>query len=204
MPDYDKYQDRIIQDAIEFFDPKKGPPKEKAILFEEDRIAGKNNFAILRTTENGKYVRGNMLFYKFNGIEIYTNINNIIFVDVLNKSLMIKEASEVINEIAPKSSEQKQYIVLYVDFGQDDENELEESPLRWESYIGRQNVYQNLLTQLPVIDVDRSKVLVDNVPLKDSLSVRAFLNYLKNANIVSEDDFDLDSYEYNDELEDYI
>jgi hypothetical protein len=119
---------------------------------------------------------------------------------VLNKSLTIRKASDVINEIAPTNPEQKQYIILFVDMGYDETSE--DIPLRWESYIGRQNAYQSLLTQISVIDLDRSKILVDNVPLKDSLSVRKFLEYLKNANLVPEDDFDLDSYEYEDE--DYI
>lgn len=192
--DFDKHQDKAVYDAIEFFDPDKGPPKDDAIIFEDQSINSDTNFAILKTTQNGKYVRGNMLFYKFNGVEIYTELNNIILVDVLNKALTIKRASEVISEIAPKNPEQKQYIILYVDIGYDESNEI---PLRWESYIGRHFAYQSLLSQLPVIDIDRSKVLVDTVPLKDSLSVRKFLEYLKNAQIVPEDDFDLeDSFEY--------
>lgn len=200
MPDYDKYQDKVVRSPIEFFDPEKGPPKRSPIIFEQDHINSEYNFAILKTTENGKYVRGNMLFYKFNGVEIYTELNNLILVDVLNKSLTIRKASDVISEIAPTNPEQKQYIILFVDMGYDETSE--DIPLRWESYIGRQNAYQSLLTQISVIDLDRSKILVDNVPLKDSLSVRKFLEYLKNANLVPEDDFDLDSYEYEDE--DYI
>ena len=197
MANFDQYQDKVVHDPIEFFDPAKG---RDPLVFEHEHINSKENFAILKTTEGGKYVRGNMLFYKFNGVEIYTELNNLILVDVLNKVLTIREASEVINEIAPVSPERKQYIILYVDMGYDESDEV---PLRWESYIGRQNAYNALLTQLPVIDLDRSKVLVDNVPLKDSLSVRKFLAYLKNANIVPDDDFDLDdSYEFEDE--DYI
>lgn len=191
---YDEDKKKIVEPAIEFFE--EGTKwQEKAIVLEEESITGENNYAILRTTENGKWVRGNLLFYKFHGVEIYTDINNIILVDVLNRSLLIREHSEVIKQIAPKSPERKQYIILYVDMGYD-ENETE-IPLRWESYIGRQYAYQALLSNLPVIDLDRSKVLVDNVALKDSLSVRKFLLYLKNAGIVSEYDFDLeDSYEY--------
>lgn len=198
MSNFDMYQNKVIHDAIEFFNPEKG---RSPILFEGQHINSKENFAILKTTEGGKYVRGNMLFYKFNGVEIYTDLNNIILVDVANMTLTIRKASEALNELAPVSPEQKQYIVLYVDMGYDESSE--EIPLRWESYIGRHNVYQNLLVNLPILDIDRSKVLVDNVPLKDSLSVRKFLEYLKNANIVPDDDFDLDdSYEY--EGEDYI
>lgn len=191
---FDDYQERVIREPIEFFDPEKGPPKRSPILFEEEQINSKDNFAILKTTLGGKYVRGNMLFYKFNGVEIYTDINNIIFVDVLNKVLTIRKDSEIVNEIAPANPEQKQYVILFVDMGYDEDVDI---PLRWESYIGRSYAYKALLSNLPVIDLDKSKVLVDNVPLKDSLSVRKFLEYLKNADIVPKDDFDLDdSYEY--------
>ena len=200
---FDQYQDRVVTDAIEFHDSNT-KAVEQAIVFEQDMINNSERFAILKTTEGGKYVRGNMLFYKFNGVEIYTELNNLILVDALNKTLTIRKASDVINQIAPTSPERKQYIILYVDMGYDEQT-TEEIPLRWESYIGRQIAYQSLLSQLAVIDLDRSMVLVDNVPLKDSLSVRKFLAYLKNAQLVPEDDFDLDdSYEYNPDSEDYL
>jgi hypothetical protein len=36
--------------------------------------------------------------------------------------------------------------------------------------------------------------LTDNVALKDALSVTQFVNYLKNGNLVPEDDFNIDDY----------
>lgn len=166
--------------------------RQSPITFEEDRINSENNYAITRLTSNGKYVRGNMLFYKFNGVEIYTEINNIILVDVINRCVFIKKHSEVIEQVAPKNPEQKQYIILYC-FELGEEEESDDTYI-WESYIGRSYAYKALLCHLSVIDIDKSLVLVDNVALKDSLSVRKFLEYLKNAGLVPEDDFDLSDY----------
>lgn len=158
----------------------------RPILFYKDNLNSRFHYAILKTTENGRYVRGNMLWYKLDGVEIYTDINNIIFVDEANKVLSVRQNDSVINEISPDDPESKQYIVLYTD---SDFSEDNESPLRWESYIGRYNVYESIKIYQDIIDPDKSLVLVDNVPLKDSLSVREFVEYLVNANIV-EDEID--------------
>lgn len=184
-----------LRSPIEFFDPeKKKNYNYSPIIFEEDRINSQDNYAILKTTANGKYVRGNMLFYKFNGVEIYTDINNIILVDVLNSIVFIRQYSNTIEQFAPNDPEQKHYIILYVEEGYE-EDDLD-TPLRWESYVGRMYAYRSLLSHLPVIDIDKSMVLVDNVPLKDSLSVRKFLEYLRNADLVDPNDFDLEGYYY--------
>ena len=168
--------------------------KYKTISFFDKDINDKNHFAILKTTENGRYVRGNRLFYKINGVEIYTELNNIIFVDSVNNTLFIQEYEHAINEIAPDNPEQKQYIILYTDLDCDDSDE----PLRWEACIGREAAYQAIKVNLPVIDLDKSIVLVDNVALKDSLSVRQFVEFLKNADYIDED-INLEDYAFNED-----
>jgi hypothetical protein len=165
----------------------------KGVSFFDQDINNKNQFAILKTTENGKYVRGNKLFYEMNGVQVYTELNNIIFVDSINHTLFIEEYEHAINEIAPDNPEQKQYIVLYTDLGYEDGSE----PLRWEAYIGRTNTFQSIKTNLPVIDLDKSLVLVDNVALKDALSVRKFIEFLKNADYIDEE-INLEDYSYDE------
>ena len=171
---------------IKFVDPKKSTG-EIPIKFIDRDLNSRFNYAILKTTENGRYVRGNMLWYMLNGVEIYTDINNVIFVDEANKCLFIRDNASVVDEIAPADPESKQYIILYTDFGFEDNGD----PLRWESYIGRSNAYEAIKTNIYSIDPDKSLVLVDNVKLEDSLSVREFVEYLVNANIV-EDEIDFD------------
>lgn len=159
---------------------------QNPLVFMDQTLNSRFNYAILKTTENGRYIRGNMLWYMLNGVEIYTDINNIIFVDEANKSLFIRGNDSVVNEIAPDNPEEKQYIILYTDSSFDEYGD-EEVPLKWESYIGRSNAFQAIKANLYDLDPDKSLVLVENVPLKDSLSVRQFVEYLKNADIIDEE-----------------
>lgn len=184
---FDK-KEKEITSPIEFTDK----VQESPISFIEKDINSSTNFAILKTTANGKFMRGKMLFYSLNGVEVYTDPNNIIFVDTINNTLFIREHEKVISEIAPEDPEQRQYIILYTDLGYEDGHE--EFPLRWEALQGRTGAYESIKVNAPVIDIDKSIVLVETVPFKDSLTVREFVNYLKNADMVPEDDFDIDNY----------
>lgn len=181
-------QNKKVRQAISFTENF----RENPISFMEKDIKGENNFAILKTTESGKYVRGNMLYYSLNGVEIFTDINNVIFVDIENNTLFVREYEKVLNEINPEDPELKQYIILYTDLGF--ENGGDEIPLRWEAVQGRTNAYENIKINAPVIDIDKSYVLVETVSFKESLSVRSFVEYLKNADMVEEDGFEIDSF----------
>ena len=170
---------------------------ENPIAFIEQDINSATSFAILRTTEGGKYMRGNTLFFSLNGVEVYTDPNNIIFVDTENRTLFIKEYSKVISEIAPEDPQQKQYIILYTDLGYEDG--AQEFTLRWEAVQGRTNCYQAIKANAAVIDIDKSIVLVESVAVKDSLSVRQFVKYVQNADMVDKyDGFDIDNFSGSD------
>lgn len=167
-----------------------------AISYIEKDINGVDKFAILKTTEGGKYMRGNSLFYSLNGVEIYTEATNVIFVDLKNNVLFIKEYEKVLKEITPDDPEQRQYIMLYTDLGY--ENNYEEFPLRWEAVSGRTQAYENIKINAPVIDIDKSLVLVETVAFKDSLTVRQFIDYLKNGNIIEDESFDINDFSGSD------
>jgi hypothetical protein len=166
--------------------------RENPIVFMDKDVNTDTNFAILKTTQNGKFMRGNMLFYSLNGVEIYTDPNNIIYVDTVNNTLFIKEYSKVINEISPEDPEKKQYIILYTDLGY--ENGDENFPLRWEAVQGRTMAYEAIKANAPVIDIDKSIVIVENVSINDSLSIRQFVNYVQNADMVEKDNFDINDF----------
>lgn len=161
----------------------------------ENEINNQSSFAITKLTAGGKWMRGGLLFYSLNGVEVYTDPKNVIFVDTSNNTLFIKEYEKVSNQIAPDNPEERQYIMLYVDLGYDEDNlGDEEFPLRWEAVTGRTNAYENIKVNAPVIDIDRSLVLAESVPIKDSLSVRQFMEYLKNSDIINEESFDINDY----------
>ena len=110
----------------------------------------------------------------------------------------LKEYEKAVNEINPTNPEEKQYILLYTDIGY--ENSDEEFPLRWEAVSGRTNAYENIKINAPIIDIDKSLVLVETVAFKDSLTVRQFVEYLKNANIIDDSTFDVNDYSGSDYL----
>jgi len=158
----------------------------------EDHPNDKYRFAILRSTENGKYVRGGMLYFNFNGIDIYTDIDNAIFVDMINKSIYIKEYKKVKEEITPTDPEQRQYILMLTSY-EDDDNRY-----TWEAITGRNNAYYWITDNIDdrVIDPQKSFVLTENVPFRDALSVANFIRYIKNAELVEPDGFDIEEYIY--------
>lgn len=110
------------------------------------------------------------------------------------KDVDIDKYDKDIKELTPNSPEEKQYIVLYTDLGYE---ESEESfPLRWEAQQGRTNIYECIRSNIGVIDLDKSIVCVDSVPLKDSLTVREFVSYVNNAGYIDEEDqIDLEMYD---------
>ena len=164
------------------------------INFIDQDINLPTRYAINKLTNHGGHVRGNMLYFSFNGVEIYTDIDNVIFVDEDNNTLFVRESKKVESEINPSNPESRQYIILYTDLGWDDPDNDKEFPLRWEAVTGRTEAYDNIKNNAPVIDIDKSIVLVENVALKDSLSVRDFMNYIKNSEIIVDETFDINDY----------
>ena len=156
----------------------------------EDHPNDKYRFAILSSTENGKYVRGGMLFFNFNGIEIYTELNNAIFIDLHNKTCFIKDYHKVTEEITPTDPEQRQYIILIKGCDNDGDYYV------WEAMTGRSTMYNYIVDNIDEMGIEpnESFVLTENVPYKDALTVAAFIRYLKNAELVPDDGFEIDEY----------
>lgn len=186
-------EDKEIRQLVSFFDSIDDLVKSRpAIGYIEHDVNGPKRFAIQKSTMGGKYMRGNLLYYSFNGIEIYTEPTNVIFVDLINNTLFIKDIEKIQRDINPTNPEQKEYIMLYTDIGF--ENAEEEFPLRWESVVGRTTAYENIKLNAPVIDIDKSLILTETVPLKDALTVREFVNYLQNSDFVDDELFNINDY----------
>ena len=160
----------------------------------ENNVNSPTKFAINKLTENGKYRRGGMLYYSFNGVEIYTDEDNVIFVNTENNTLFIRRNDKLEAEINPKDPEQKQYIILYTDLGWDEVGNEDEFPLRWEAVTGRLEAYENIKNNAAVIDIDKSIVLAETVAIKDALTVREFMNYLKNSQLIVDESFDINDF----------
>lgn len=148
-------------------------------------------FAILSTTENGRYVVGGMLCFNYKGMDIMTDVNNAIFIDTSANTIVIKDYHKVKEEITPSDPEERQYILLLK------LNNPRREEYIWEAMQGRMNAYHFIQDNIDEMefDPDESFVLVDTVPYKDALSVAGFVRYLKNAELVDiNDGFDIDDY----------
>ena len=194
--------EKKVEDAISFVDEEKRQHGLDAIEFINHNINNATKFAIMRTTEGGRYMRGNTLFYSLNGVSIYTDPDNIIFVDTDNNTLWVRKNKDVESQITPTEPEKRQYVILYADLGY--ESAEDGFPLRWESVIGRTQCYDNIKDNAPVIDIDHSLVLVENVTLADALTVREFMNYMKNSDIIIDESFDINDYAGGEDGSEYI
>lgn len=176
------------QVPVTFIDKEKG---YNPVTFLDQNVNGEARFVINRFTENGAYVRNNLLYFKMNDVEIYTSLNNIIMVDTIAKTFFVKEFdTKITDNVNPVDPEKRQYIVLYMELGANPDDTI----LRWEAYDGRTNTIEALKVNAPVIDIDKSIVITENVPFKEALSVRKFFNYLQNADIITEEEFDINDY----------
>lgn len=192
-------QNNDATSPVTFIDKNQG---YSPVTFVDQTINGPERFVINRFTEGGAYIRGQYLYFKMNDVEIYTSLNNQIMVDTIAKSFFVlpDEVQKVEGNVNPVDPETRQYIVLYIDFGAEDES------YRWEIYHGRTSAIESLKINAAVIDIDKSLVITENVAFKDALSVRKFFKYLQNADIISaEEDFNIDDYSgSNDYNEDEI
>lgn len=170
--------------------------RKSPIHFIDESKNTPERFVITSATANGKFVRGEMLYYKYKGIEIFTDIKNSIFVDTTRDTLMVRDYSKVVNQINPTDPEQRQYIILIYNEYESDQDTI------WESIEGRTNVYDWIKQHIEMMDPKTSLILTENVPLKDALTVYQFVNHLKNSNLVPADDgFEIEDFVYYDSEE---
>lgn len=162
--------------------------KQQAFSFLKDNINSDSKFVINRLTDNGAYVKGGMLYFRINGVDIFTDLDHSIFVDKKNNSVVIKTADNLANIKDLTDPEMKQYIILIYNTNPD----LEE--FRWESMTGRSIMYEYIKNNIEDIDPDKSIILTENVAIKDAFTVSQFIKYLQNASLVEEDDFDIEMY----------
>ena len=152
-----------------------------------------DHFAILKTTENGRYLVDGMIHFKLtDGWTIITEPNNVIFVDRIQKIAFIKNYERVTEEIQPKDPEERQYIIMYTSGN----TESGEEAHQWEAMQGRTTTYEWIRDNIDdlMIDPENSYVLVETVPYKDALTIVEFIKYLQNADMVDRDELDIDQY----------
>ena len=87
--------DKNIINPISFI--KKGEQFQASPISKiEHDINGTTKFAITKSTQNGKWLRAGMLYYSLNGVSIYTEDTNVIFVNTETNTMFIKDNSKVL------------------------------------------------------------------------------------------------------------
>ena len=182
-----------LEKPVVVYDNSGQVPLTKPIYDLDKEVNGPDHFAITALTDNGKFLFGDSIVFTYKGIQIYTDKNNIIFVNRDSDRIFIRDDSKIAKNLNIIDPEQKQYIILYTDAG--DEESDSEFVYRWEACIGRSTAYDYIKTNAPIIDIDKSIVLVEDVAFNDALTVRKFVNFLKNSNMVDlYDGFDIEEY----------
>ena len=183
-----KQQEEPINPFV-FYNKDKGI---KVITNIDEEINSPRKFAILKTTENGKYIRGGQLWFKMDNVEIFTEIDNIIYVDLDTHTFIVRDGKKIIEEIDPVDPEKRQYILLMKCTQSGDDI------FQWESMEGRITTYNYIVDNIDILNIDpeQSFVLTENVSLKDAITIAEFVRYLKNSELVEEDGFDIEEYIY--------
>lgn len=176
--------------------PKDKKVVESPFIFLDKQSNDSDVFAITKFTDNGKYVKGGMLYYKMFDVEIFADIEATIYVNLIDRSYTVK-LNKSNNSVAPVDAETQQYVIMLspVDDGEE---------YVWRSIEGRQNCYELIKQEIVgyLYDPDKSFVLTGTVSLNDALSISEFVNYLKNSNFdFANDDFEIEQYKVNQEYD---
>lgn len=137
---------------------------------------------IVITKNDKQYIRGSKLCVEFNGIVIYADLDQRIVINRKTNTVY----TERIKQLAPP--EEREYVLL-IQYYDDYESRT------YESVVGRQAVFDRIKTMADDINLRSSLVLVETVPIKDSLTVYEFMKKCIEENIVENNDgFDIEEY----------
>lgn len=172
-----------------FFTKDGKPYTVNPIYIMDDSMNTPKRFAITKYTNNGKHVRGGLLFYTFNGIDLYTDVENAIFIDLDNNTVFVRKYDEVL-ATGTDDPEKRQYVLLLYS--------EQNTETRWESLEGRTAAYEWIRDNIDIYDFDpdQSVILTPNVAFKDALSVTEFVKHLQNTNLVDPNELDISYYQY--------
>ena len=116
-------------------------------------------------------------------------INPIVVEDVKNNNMVNPIVIDV------KDPELKEYLVLFVGVGGDEEHFKD-----YQFVKGRTATYDLIKTLIDDIDIDESYVLVEGVSLEDRVTVYEFMRHMK-MHFFQDDTFNIEDYNQGDEFE---
>ena len=160
--------------------------KTKSIYFLGDET---NKHEIVITKKDKSCIRGEQLFYNYKGINIYAELDSIIYIDTKNDIIQIQKHKEL------TPPDQREYLVLLVYY---DESLSNSFP----GIIGRQNAFDYIKSMIEEINIEESIILTETVEFKDALNIYEFMKEcILNGIVENEDGFDVDEYVISTDIE---
>ena len=158
--------------------------KQQGIYFMGDKS---NTHEIVITSDDREYVRGDKLCVTYNGIEIYADLNQIIYINTKNNTVYIKENKKL------SEPENREYLILLASF---------DGTNTYQGILGRQATFDYLKGIIEEIDVDSSMILAETVAFKDSITIYEFMKKCIDEELVQNDDgFDIEDYHITNDME---
>ena len=168
----------MAKDVFTFLDDNE-EKVEDCIYFLGD---GTNESEIVITKNDKSYVKGNMLCFNYKGIDIYTDLDNAIYINTDTNTIQIKKYKEL------TLPDKREYLLLlsYHD------NKIENT---YQGCIGRQNVFDFIKSIVEEIDIEKSLILAETVQLKDAINIYEFMREcILNKTVENDDGFDIEEY----------
>ena len=152
--------------------------KPNAIYFMGDES---NEHEIVITSDDREYVRGDKLYVQYNDVDIYADLNQVIYINTKTNMVYIKENKKL------SPPEEREYLVL-LSFYEGEQN-------TYQGIVGRQNTFDYLKSIIEAIDIGSSMVLAETVAFKDSITVYDFMKRCIEDDMVQNNDgFDIEEY----------
>lgn len=140
----------------------------------------------------------NKLFTRISGWDLYTDIDDTIIIDRHGANIFILR-NAIEDDISPAN--EREYLLLLVGL-EGTEEEFEDT---FRGVIGRQNVFETVLSIVDVIDLHKSKILAETTKLKGAISLFQFMKMCVDKDLVDNpwrfDPYDYDDANYDDIIE---
>lgn len=144
---------------------------------------GQDNPNEIVITKNDKqYVVGNQLYFKYKDINIYADLDSLIYINTKTDIIQIKKYKE----LTPPNN--REYLVLLVYYD-------EQLPNTFQGIIGRQETFDFIKSIAEEINMEESLILTETVEYRNAINIYDFMKEcIMNKTVNNDDGFDIDEY----------
>ena len=146
------------------------------------------------TKKNIGNVRGNMIYTRLGGYDIYAPLDSVISIDSEQRNVFIFDKED--NTTSPAN--ERQYLLLFVS---QDESEIDD--FMWIMTYGRQEAFNQIVELADVMNLQESLILAETVRLKGAISMYSFVKQCIDKEVV-ENPTGFDYTDYSTEVFDDI